>query len=41
MRTDDARDPIVFDNLPRFVRTRGSAYCFLPGIGGLRFIAGI
>ncbi len=41
MRTNDARDPIVFDTLPRFVRTRGSVYCFIPGLGGLRFLAGI
>lgn len=40
LRTDDSRDPIVFDNVPRWVRTRGSAYCFIPAIGGLRFLAG-
>jgi deferrochelatase/peroxidase EfeB len=40
LRTNDARDPIVFDNLPRFVRTRGSVYCFIPAVGGLRFLAG-
>jgi deferrochelatase/peroxidase EfeB len=41
LRTNDARDPIVFDNLPRLIQTRGSVYCLLPGIGGLRFLAGI
>jgi deferrochelatase/peroxidase EfeB len=41
LRTNDSRDPIVFDNLPRFVRTRGSVYCVIPAIGGLRFLAGI
>ncbi|MEP6692176.1 MAG: hypothetical protein ABJD07_13535 [Gemmatimonadaceae bacterium] len=40
LRTNDARDPIVFDNLPRFVTTRGSVYCLIPGVGGLRFLAG-
>ena len=40
LRTNDARDPIVFDNLPRFVRTRGSVYCFIPAVGGLRFLSG-
>lgn len=41
MRTSDTRDPIVMDNVPRLVRTRGSVYCLIPAIGGLRFIAGI
>jgi len=42
IRTSDARrDPIVLDGVPRFVRTRGSVYCFVPAIGGLRFLAGI
>ena len=40
LRTSDERDPIVFDNLPRMVTTRGSVYCFLPGVAGLRFLAG-
>jgi deferrochelatase/peroxidase EfeB len=40
LRTSDAQDPIVFDNLPRLVTTRGSVYCFLPGVAGLRFLAG-
>jgi deferrochelatase/peroxidase EfeB len=39
MRTDDARDPIVMTGLPRLIQTRGSVYCMLPGIGGLRYIA--
>lgn len=39
IRTDDSRDPIMVANLPRLVTTRGSVYCLLPGIGGLRFIA--
>lgn len=41
IRTSDSRDPIVLDNLPRFVVTRGSAYCLIPGIGGLRFLASL
>jgi deferrochelatase/peroxidase EfeB len=39
IRTTDARDPIVLSGLPTLVHTRGSAYCLLPGIGGLRHIA--
>jgi deferrochelatase/peroxidase EfeB len=31
--------PIVLHGLPDLVRTRGSAYCLLPGIGGLRHLA--
>jgi deferrochelatase/peroxidase EfeB len=40
IRTEDVRDPIVVDDMPRLVTTRGSLYCFLPGLNGLRFIAG-
>ncbi len=40
IRTEDVRDPIIVDDLPRLVTTRGGLYCFLPGINGLRFIAG-
>jgi deferrochelatase/peroxidase EfeB len=40
IRTTDARDPIVLSGLPNFVKTRGSVYCLLPGIGGLRHLAG-
>lgn len=31
--------PIVIDDFPRLVTTRGSAYTFLPSISGLRYIA--
>ena len=31
--------PIVLDGLPRFVTTRGGAYCFLPSITALRYLA--
>ncbi len=31
--------PIVIDDFPRLVTTRGSAYTFLPSITGLRYIA--
>jgi hypothetical protein len=31
--------PIVLDGLPRFVTTRGGAYCFLPSIPALRYLA--
>lgn len=40
IRTDDVRDPVIVNDMPRLVTTRGSAYCLLPGINGLRFIAG-
>jgi len=39
MRTPDTRDPVILDDLPRLVHTRGSLYCFLPGIGALRYLA--
>jgi deferrochelatase/peroxidase EfeB len=41
VRTDDSRDPIVMTGLPELVQTRGSLYCFIPGIGGLRHLAGL
>jgi deferrochelatase/peroxidase EfeB len=39
VRTNDGHDPIVMTGLPRLVRTRGSLYCFIPGIGGLRYLS--
>ena len=39
IRTNDERDPIVIANMPRFVLTRGSAYCFMPAVNGLQFLA--
>jgi len=39
VRTEDSRDPIVMAGLPRLVQTRGSVYCLVPGIGGLRSLA--
>jgi deferrochelatase/peroxidase EfeB len=41
VRTDDSRDPIVLTGLPRLVQTRGSVYCLIPGIGGLRHLASL
>jgi deferrochelatase/peroxidase EfeB len=41
IRTSDHRDPVVLDDLPRFVFTRGSVYTFIPGIGALRFLAAL
>jgi hypothetical protein len=41
VRTDDSRDPIVLTGLPTLVRTMGSLYCFIPGIGGLRYLASL
>lgn len=40
IRTNDSRDPIILDGIPRLTTTRGTLYCFIPGIGGLRFLAG-
>jgi Dyp-type peroxidase family len=31
--------PVVLHGLARFVTTRGSAYCFLPSIAGIRYLA--
>jgi hypothetical protein len=31
--------PIVLEGLSRFVTTRGCAYCFLPSIPALRYLA--
>ena len=39
MRTDTRNDPITFNSVPQFVRTRGCAYLFMPGIAGLSTIA--
>ena len=39
VRTADSRDPVVMTGLPRLVQTRGSLYCFIPGIGGLRYLS--
>jgi deferrochelatase/peroxidase EfeB len=33
--------PIVLDGLSRFVTTRGGAYCFLPSLTALRYLAGL
>jgi deferrochelatase/peroxidase EfeB len=41
VRTDDSRDPIVMTGLPDLVQTRGSLYCFVPGIGGLRYLSAL
>jgi len=41
IRCTDTRDPIVSDDLPRLVQTRGSLYCFLPGIGALKHLASV
>ena len=41
LRTDDSRDPIRIDDLPQLTTTRGSLYCFLPGIGALRWLAAL
>ena len=41
IRTTDLRDPIVLTHLPTWVTTRGSAYLFLPGIGGIKHLAAL
>ena len=41
VRTTDSRDPIVMTGLPNLVQTRGSLYCFVPGIGGLRHLSAL
>lgn len=41
IRTMDNRDPIRINDLTRFVTTRGSLYCLLPGMKGLRFLASL
>lgn len=41
VRTDDSRDPMVMTGLPNLVQTRGSLYCFVPGIGGLRYLSAL
>ena len=40
IRTGDERDPITV-HVPRLVTTRGSLYTFMPGMGGLRFLASL
>jgi deferrochelatase/peroxidase EfeB len=41
IRVSDTRDPIVLSDVPRWVTTRGSVYCFIPSIGGLRHLASL
>ena len=41
LRTDQRNDPVIFTDLPQLIRTRGSVYAFLPGIGGLKFLSGL
>jgi Dyp-type peroxidase family len=36
-----SRRPTTLSGLPTLVRTRGSAYCLLPGLGGLRHLASL
>jgi deferrochelatase/peroxidase EfeB len=39
LRTAGAREPIVLTGLPTLTRTRGSVYCLMPGLGGLRALS--
>jgi deferrochelatase/peroxidase EfeB len=36
----DRRQAIVLGGLPTLTRTRGSVYCLMPGLGGLRYLSG-
>ncbi|HEY6422717.1 MAG TPA: hypothetical protein VIY28_05585 [Pseudonocardiaceae bacterium] len=33
--------PVVLEGLSRFVTTRGGAYCFLPSVSAIRYLAGL
>ncbi len=33
--------PVVLAGFSRFVMTRGAAYCFLPSISGIRYLAAL
>jgi len=35
----DARRALVLSGLPTLTRTRGSVYCMMPGLGGLRYLS--
>lgn len=37
--TNDINTPIIIDKLPQFVVTKGTAYCFLPSLKALRWLA--
>ena len=39
IRTEDGRDPITITGIPPLVTTRGTVYGFMPGIGGVRYLA--
>jgi deferrochelatase/peroxidase EfeB len=39
--TPEGNEDIVLDGLPTLVQTRGSVYCLLPGMGGLRYLASL
>lgn len=38
--TGDNRGDVVISDLPRLVTTRGALYCFMPGIAGVKWLAG-
>jgi deferrochelatase/peroxidase EfeB len=39
IRTAGINDPIVLTDLPQLVETQTEVYCFIPGVGGLRYLA--
>ena len=40
IRTQDRNDPVIFDEVPRLVITRGSVYCFIPSISSMKYLSG-
>ena len=41
IRTAGTNDPVVLTDLPQLVETSTEVYCFIPGIGGLRYLASL
>jgi deferrochelatase/peroxidase EfeB len=41
IRTAGTDDPVVLSDLPQLVETSTEVYCFIPGIGGLRYLASL
>ena len=36
-----SKKPVVLGGFPRFVTTRGGAYCFLPSVTAIRSLSGL
>jgi deferrochelatase/peroxidase EfeB len=41
IRTTGVNDPVVLTDLPQLVDTQTEVYCFIPGVGGLRYLASL